>query len=104
MCKSNDEGENKIKAARSVCLSSKDYTFTSFLGGKVGGGACEVSEKRLWWEGTGAPCCRRGDGARNGELGSDAPRIKWAWSCCRCVAAPTPGCIPSAGEIAPARG
>lgn len=77
-------------------------SLTSFLGGRVGGGGCEVSEKRLWCEGGGAPCCSRGEGARKGELGSDAPRIRWAWSCCRCVAAPTPGCIPSAGEMAPA--
>lgn len=75
---------------------------TSAFGGRVGRLGCEESENRLWWvarvEGL---CCRRGDGARNGEPGSDAPRIRWACSCWRCVAAPTEGWTPSAGEMAP---
>lgn len=75
---------------------------TSAFGGRGGRLGCEESENRLWWvarvEGL---CCRRGDGARNGDPGSDAPRIRWACSCWRCVAAPTEGWTPSAGEMAP---
>lgn len=62
----------------------------------------EVREKMDWCVAREGECCSRGEGAKKGDPGRDAPLMRCACSCCRWVAAPIPACTPpSAGEMAP---